>query len=346
MRSLVSVFLVLFAQAAILSGDVTLLREYHSREPTDKRVLFAMAVTPDQDVLSFVGKKTGKWRLTRIKDWSDAKTADQSIDIPGWPLQDDRGILQSLNADVFVTPDGSFAVCVASARWYRNESFVSGGQFRSGHFIRDDLISVVNTVHSPATPEEDRNYSMDRSGFLVLMTTVYDSAPHAPRVIDTYRRELGSTDSAEREVRLILLNSPDLAVAHQCRLTETQVDADGSCRGLLKFTASHDSSIAEFLDELKIQARRDHSTPECGISFASPDGRLEKRTCPDVGRNWWGHPKDARESVFALRTGAQIGVVIETRGDSVHSQFASHAGRDYLQVMEGSTKLNVYEIRE
>ena len=80
--------LLLLACAASLHAEVKHVRTYMTREPRDRRVLFAMAVTPGGDVLSFVGKKDGKWRLTRIQNWWDKSASDQTIDVPGIAVPD------------------------------------------------------------------------------------------------------------------------------------------------------------------------------------------------------------------------------------------------------------------
>jgi hypothetical protein len=63
---------------------------------------------------------------------------------------------------------------------------------------------------------------------------------------------------------------------------------------------------------------------------------------------FWENPTitDKHENIFSAKTGALIGVVNEAKRDTVAAHFAEHNGRDYLLVIEGSTKLKVYEITE
>lgn len=50
---------------------VNLLRDYRLKPPRDRRVVFAMAITPDEDVLSFIANKDGRWRLSRVRGWQE-----------------------------------------------------------------------------------------------------------------------------------------------------------------------------------------------------------------------------------------------------------------------------------
>jgi hypothetical protein len=74
--------------AAPLRAEVIHVRDYSSHEPRDRGVVFTLAVTQDQDVLSFVAKLDGNWRLTRIRGWLEKKPAEQTIDVPGWTKTD------------------------------------------------------------------------------------------------------------------------------------------------------------------------------------------------------------------------------------------------------------------
>src|SRR5580704_17312465 len=108
--------LILTVGAASLQAEVKEVRRYRTHEPRDPKVLFAMAVTPNGDALSFVAKKDGKWRLTRVRNWLDKNPVDETIDVPGIGLslqsKDSSNVL--ILADLLATPDGRFAVGVAT----------------------------------------------------------------------------------------------------------------------------------------------------------------------------------------------------------------------------------------
>ena len=52
------------------------------------------------------------------------------------------------------------------------------------------------------------------------------------------------------------------------------------------------------------------------------------------------------ENLFSVKTGKPLGSIEETLSDSVVSRFASKDGHPYLLVMEGGSRLRIYEIVE
>ena len=161
-------FLVaIFLAGPLLNAQVALLREYNLHTPRDRNSVFAMAVTPQQDVLSFLAKPDGKWLLTRVRSWLDFTPTEQTIDVPGWSRTDLAAAFGPVLLDLFVTPDGRFVICVASAKWNRNQKS-----------SWDSLISVVDlqrfevvtTAHPPADPSEARTFYLDGAQHLLLET--------------------------------------------------------------------------------------------------------------------------------------------------------------------------------
>jgi len=157
----------IFLAGPLLNAQVALLREYNLHTPRDRNSVFAMAVTPQQDVLSFVAKPDGKWLLTRVHNWLDKTPTEQTIDVPGWTRTDLAAAFGPVLLDLFVTSDGRFVICVASAKWNRNQKL-----------SWDSLISVVDlqrfevvtTAHPPADPSETRSFYLDGAQHLLLET--------------------------------------------------------------------------------------------------------------------------------------------------------------------------------
>ena len=141
--------------AAGLHAEVKQVRTYHTHEPNDRNVVFAMAVTSDQDVLSFVGKSDGKWHLTRVRDWLDKSPLEQTIEVPG--------ITAATSLDLRVTPDGRFATCVATI--LKKVDGQRGGTFDNLVSIVDlRTFQIVSSVHQEGAGE----HSVDTTGHLVL----------------------------------------------------------------------------------------------------------------------------------------------------------------------------------
>jgi len=74
-----------------------------------------MAVTPGQDVLSFIANPDGKWRLSRARGWLEKEPREDTITVPGLVLGERRDWSSRWKATLFLTADGMFAICEASA---------------------------------------------------------------------------------------------------------------------------------------------------------------------------------------------------------------------------------------
>lgn len=268
-----------FLAAPSLHAQMAPVRDYSLHTQKDRGVSFAMAVTPDRDVLSFAVKPDGKWLLTRIRGWLDKTPLEKTIDVPGWSRSDMADLFGPARVDLFVTTDGRFAICIASAKWNRNQKA-----------FFDSLISVVDlqrfevvaTAHPPADSSESRSFYLDRAQHLVLVA---------------------STE------RLFLLDLPGLAVADQCRLKE----------------------CGRYLEGLVDSAGL---PPPCPSREATGDGRFALERC------------DGRLNIRSLKTGNTIGTINPADRNTVASRLVSLNGRDFLLVMEGGTKLKVWELRE
>jgi hypothetical protein len=368
LRLVFAAILVGVLPTELLVAEVVHVRDYQSREPGDRGVLFGFAVTPEQDVLSFVAKGDGKWRLTRIHGWLEKKPAEQTIDIPGWPVKKpsatDSEFLHRLDVSLFVAADGRYAVCVATGHWARKGR--RGGR-------SDDIVSVVDlrtfgivkTIRTSDVGQENWQLFMDRSGHLVLQTET--SAPTdtagRPRLGPVTIGADGSPTSGapllQQELKLVVLALPDLSVQGQCRYSEAHRgdtwvvrDEDGACGAILGRIAGSPGSLREFIESLEdaygFPVHREAPGQPCPVTGVTRDRRFEKESCEKYHLSAWNrnHVTDQlTENILSLETGKQVGTVEEATRNSVQSRFADQNGHYYLLVMEGGTKLKVYEIK-
>jgi len=293
-----------------------------------------MAVTPDQAVISFIANAEGKWRLSRVRRWLDKEPEEQTITVPGRVLGD-RKQWAPWSAKLEVTPDGKFAICVTSA-------------FRVGPAGRDqdEFVSVVNlldfkvvsSIHASevaALSGGYRTYGVDRAGHLI--SQAFTPFPRHPGD----DASLGGS-----RVKLTALSLPDLAVVDQCQYSEwmrsgaiVRREGEQDCAKLLG-----GRSLPDFLtalvdtDELRRNGR-----------LVSRDGLFERESRQKSHRGFfWGNivVTELVESIFSAHSGELLGSVKEPTHSSVRSRFASMNGRDYLLLMEGGTRLVIYEITE
>jgi hypothetical protein len=300
--------------APSLRAEVKEVRN-RTHEPRDPKVVFVMAVVPGGDVLSFVAKKDGKWRLTRIQNWLDKNPLEQTIDIPGVAIptrsKDASMFLSMLSTNLLVSREGRFAVSVATGYWANNGRL--GGSF-------DHIVSVIdlNTLSVQTTIHQDGilEYFTDRVGRLVTQETM---DPNREPIVPNQARSRGTT--------LKFFTLPDFAPAGFCNFTETLqgrtwVPHDRDC-----------GTLQELLDGLEPPRRSELlGAPPCSPAGTSRDGLYGLDSC------------GSRVAIYSAGTGALVGAINETTRDSMHSDFASLHGHNYLLVIEGGTQLKVYEI--
>jgi len=313
------------AYAQLRAPQVKRVGSYRTHEPADRKVLFAMAVAPDNDVLSLVAKNYGTWRLTRIRSWWDKNPTDETIDVPGIPPS---GKLQMLSASVLATTDGNFAVAIASG-FTANESQRGGALENVVSSINLHEFAVKNSAHQAGILE----YFTDRDGRLVAQQTDYGSK-RTPLV--------RAAPGVQRTIALAFFSIPSLTPAGTCHFSETLSGASW---------IPHDQDCGPSLHPLLdgLRPLRDQTLPAgppCGPAGSTPDGLYRIESCSDFHRNFWGNPvvTEMHENVYRVSTGAPIGTVKETVHNTVNSRLAEHDGHDYLLVMEGGTFLKVYEI--
>lgn len=353
-----ALFIVLAINFTVYDAGATvkLVRDYRLKPPRDRRVVFAMAITPDGDLLSFIANKEGRWRLSRVKAWQETEPHEDMTVVPGLVYGERAQWNSPWSPELLVTPDGGFVVCIASA-WRSHDR--GGGQ--------DEVVSVVNladlkalaSIHSPTIPALSGDYRLhylDGRGHLVIES--YTPNPRRPG------HDITASGS---QVKLALLSLPTLAVSDQCEYSEwsrtgspTRREDNGSCATLLAHSdrpASLSAFISSLIDEKteangsKEMDRTDqrHRPPQCAFlryaRVASSDGRYEREICLRSHRGFWGSPviTDSVENTFDAKTGELIGSVNEPV-TSVRSTFVSAGGREYLLSMEGGTHLTVYQV--
>lgn len=332
------------------NAAVSLVREYRLQPPRDRHIVFAMALTPDQEVLSFIANKEGKWRLSRVRGWLEKEPHEDRTVVPGLVYGDRAQWFSQWSPDLFVTPDGRFAVCVASA-------------LRPQGRGQDEFVSVVNlaefkvvaSVHTPDIPALSGSFlihHLDRRGHLVIQA-------HTP-----FPRHPGDDISAGgNHVKMAVMSLPGLAVIDQCEYSEwvrtgspTRREGESSCEAMLAHNGGS-ASVSEFIAGLAEDSKEARRTderrrpPQCAFlgydRYISPDGRYEREICQASHRGFWGNPVVTKsvENIFSVYGGEQAGSIDEPI-TSVDSRFASVGGREYLLVVEGGTHLMVYTIMD
>jgi hypothetical protein len=339
-------FILVFAVVlTYANAAVKQVYDYRLHQPRDRRIHFAVAITPDQDVLSFVVAADGNWRLSRVRGWLDQEPLEQTILVPGLSLANPKQWISPFSAELHVTADGQYVVCVAYS--FRRPS--DGGDAEVLSIVDLREFKVLTAIHASDLPwfaGRGVSVQFDKVGRVVLRAT--QQAPRQP----------GDNPSEGRnEIELGLFALPDLKAIDRCHYSErirngAVIRRDGAqdCVEVLGSVPHGPISLDELISELQEgnETLQQCRQPTFGCSrYMSPDGRLESESVLTEHRGF-SHPvvTASVENIFSVKTGKLLGSIEIPLSDSVVSRFASQNGRDYLLVMEGGSRLKVYEIVE
>jgi hypothetical protein len=295
--------------AASLHAEVKEVRSYQIHESTDPASdRGVMAITPEQDVLSFVANRDGKWRLTRVRNWLGPNPVEQTVDVPGIVIPEESKGIPVFGAELFVTQDGHFGISVVAI-----------------DFGADAVVSVID-LHTFEVVTTDRRQGNSFSHYYV------DSVGRLVVLEDTSIED-GFSRGAYYETTLHFITLPTLVPSGECRFSET----------VKKGVTLHDHDCGRALSKLLDGLVDSRGLPFSGISSHNPD--CEVTAASRSGRFRTEDCKNQPGSIISVKNGVRIGTINETTR-SLDARFAEHDGRDYLLVLEGGTQLKIYEIKD
>jgi hypothetical protein len=333
---------VLAAPVTPSFAQVVKVREFNLSAPRDRKVLFNIAVTPLGDVLSFIAKDSGEWQLYRIRNWREGAPLEDKLLMPGFFSRKDTTDMEILSQQVFVTADGTIAVCVGSAEWLKRVGGRAVGDARS-----DDVISVVDLSTFKVV-------STARTGAMGLLEFHGVRLDHQGHILVNSISEDKPSHSA-----FIQLSIPLLTPGPKCtyRLIEDSpgkehpesIDESG-CRGTLKSI-----TLEQYLQEWKAPSNPKFAACQNNRSeFCRVPGEFTADGKFGVGDRSEGHDNifgswvitSSSYVIFSTSKRIDIGEIKEPTNDSVRRALFSIDGRDYLLVVQGGTHLDVYELKE
>jgi hypothetical protein len=335
----------LLIAAPLSHAQVTKVKEFDLDPHRDRRVLFDLAVTPRNEVLSFVAKDTGNWELYRAANWLNRNPTITALSLPGFfSKQDyrrDGKSMETMNAQVFATRDGKFAVCVGSAMWLKRV----GGRAVGGA-TADEVIAVVDLssskiVAAANTADMDlfgaRGVTLDDDGFLRI-----DSLS-AGKV---------------RQGAFIRLSIPSLKPSPKCSYNWI-VDSPGkehpkatTIKECSEIIGSR--SLADYLNEGQSRpAARPDVCENNQSEFCrwpgelTPDSQFGVALRTEGHDNFWGSWVVTSNSyiIFSTSRRADIGEIKEPTDDSFQRAVTSVDGHDYILVLQSGTHLTAYELQ-
>jgi hypothetical protein len=325
----------------------------------DRKVLFDLATTPGGDALSLVAKDTGDWELYRVSDWLSSKPTVERLILHGYFSKKDsrrnEKPLEQLSARIFVTSDGKYAVCVASAEWLKR---VRG--WAVGSATSDDIISTVDlsTFKVVATTQtEDMNLfefhsvDVDAEGRIRVGSLAFNGKVEHGRFVSS---------GEPQHAAFIRLRIPSLEAGPRCAYDwiedspgkrHPETTPDNKCNEALTSTTLGDY-LRDVEPHFKPRAKvcENNSSEFCKVPEEefTVDGKF------GVGLRSEGHDNIFGSWVFTSETlivfsgsrAVDIGEIEEPTNDSFKEKVVSREGRDFLLTIQSGTHLTVYELRD
>jgi hypothetical protein len=327
--------------------------------PKDRNVLFDMATTPGGEALLLVAKDTGDWEFYRVSGWLSPKPKIERLVLGGYFSKKDskrnEKPLEQLSARIFVTRDGKYAVCVASAEWLKR---VRG--WAVGSATSDDIISTVNlsTFKVVATTQTEQmdlfefhGVDLDAEGSIRVGSLAPNGSVEHGRFVPSGKPQ---------HAAFIRLSVPSLDPGPRCAYDwiedspgkrHPQAIPNSNCNEALTST-----TLSDYLrDEEphfnpKTKACENNSSEFCKVpaeEFTS-DGKFGVGLRSEGHDNIFGSWVFTSETliVFSTSRAADMGEIKEPTDDSWKEKLIALEGRDFLLTIQGGTHLTVYELRD
>lgn len=103
---------------------------------------FQMKMLPDKSLLVFIPDASGQWPLVRIRKWWSKDARVTALQIPNW-TGSDLGLTFATDTDLLITPDGRYAVAIATNLLIKHPDQVPFPPRRSLQRKDDDSLIVV-----------------------------------------------------------------------------------------------------------------------------------------------------------------------------------------------------------
>jgi hypothetical protein len=307
-----------------------------------RNVAFSKALSPTNDLLSFIASDTGEWEFYSVGDWLSTQPRVRTLVLSNFFSKKDRKDLELLGPSVFVTRNGAYAVCVGSAEWLKR---VNGRAV--GNAISDDIIAVV-----------------DLSNFTVVATTRTKNMDlfefHGVTLDDEDYLRVDSLSSGEsRHSAFIRLKVPDLVAGPRCEY-EWVIDSPAKRHPRAVTTEACAQAMKSGPLSDYLQPRQPSSgakPPQCqnnASKLCRIPGEFTAGGSFGVGLESEGHDNifgswvttSNTLIVFSSRKGTDIAEIAEPKDDSFATLLAFEQGRNFLLVVQGGTHLTVYELRD
>lgn len=333
--------------AQITQVDIPKAHVIRLSEQSSGKEPFVFVSTPNGEILTLVARDDGVWELHRTRNWNSSTPKNDTLAMPGFFSRHDKKDLETLAANLFVTADSSYAICIGSAFWLKRKNGRAAGRPKT-----DNIINVVDLTKFEVVGTA-RTFPMN----LLPFTSVW-LAPDGKLAVTSL------SDGLQRRGELVRLAIPQLVAGNKCTYDWI---ADKNSREIPISTSDQEckddtspSTLQEFLQaEPGASFSHEHSliSSVCkGVNaeFCRTPGKLTKDGQFGVSESTEGHDNFFGSWVFTKRSfivfsaskRSEIGRIVEPPYISTRTILAERNGRNYFIILEHGSQLNIYELKD
>jgi hypothetical protein len=318
-----------------------------------------MATTPGGEVLLLVAKDTGDWEFYRVSGWLSPKPKIERLVLSGYFSKKDskrnEKPLEQLSARIFVTRDGKYAVCVASAEWLKRVRGWAVGSATSDDIISTVDLSTFKVVARKQTADmnlfEFHGVDLDAEGSIRVGSLAPNGSVEHGKYVPS---------GEPQHAAFIRLRIPSLEARPRCAYDwiedspgkrHPQAIPNSNCNEALTST-----TLSDYLrDEEphfnpKTKACANNSSEFCKVPAEefTADGKFGVGLRSEGHDNFFGSWVFTSETliVFSTSRAVDIGEIKEPTDDSWKEKLIALEGRDFLLTIQSGTHLTVYELRD
>jgi hypothetical protein len=300
----------------------------------------ALALSPAGDLLTFSSRPNGVWELYRVHEWNTETPSVDHLQLPGYFSSQDRHDIENLDVNVYITPNGAFAVCVGSAEWLKRVHGWAVDKAKTDSIITIiDLTTfkIINSVRTKAVdPYEFQSVNMDGEGRIVITSSSF----HTRNRNEFIQLEVPSLHSGSKCVYDTFQDKQ--YKEHVSAVTVEDCNRDLNSKSLEDYV---------FISVSNLSTSTKYVCKDIGAEYCpqpelfTPDQRfgigIESEGHDNIFGSWV--QTRAMAIFFSNNTHNEIGELDMTH-QPAYLKLASVDGMDYSIIIRSGSELDVYEL--
>lgn len=290
--------------------------------------LFAVATTPDGDLVALVAAQSGPWHLVRVRDWAAPKPVVEHLNVPSYGVARSLGEF-SITPQILITKNGKYLVTVALDPWPPgDDATVNVIDLQTFNLVVSERASKHGSVG---------DWQLGPEGTLQVHGLTEN--PLKPMGSDQWIAflSLPSLQTVERCDYSVAFNPPNSTPGLRAELHGTP---SPMCAREAQNQVAHQNYRGE-LEQLNAELN-----PACGIEAATLDHHYVVGTCRECHHTLFGAScKSEKSEIYGSGSNKSLATLIHAPHKLTRVVIAPSRGKLYLLSIQDAEKLTVYQVQ-